>query len=451
MFKSLLMVAIVLSSAVRVSAQESARCQPESPVIVYMNGVAVSPIDAYDSVVLLNNFVDNEVGDQWNIEYKLAYNYTDGLLLDVIEAAAQLYGSDYGRVWHALGFAAFLTDSAELVWLQRILAASESEYEILASEAQRESDGHAAELIRLHDANGRKLLVVAHSQGNLFAKASLEKLPSHVLLRTKLVRLAFPGVETLPTAEYTTLVQDKVIEAVRLARRLIGSSEPPPANQDEPSLTGLVTLGHYLEDYLAPTTTFAASNIAFRMRSLLRGALGLCLPPEGTWHAIVSDGDRLAEFSLFVLGHQTASSGGPATSRISAETFRARRDLPFLEVAPLAIAGCPTKTLIFPELPIADIPIASDGSFSFVFDGPTGDEFGGTYSHPPRYLFAGKFFAPGTGPFPDLRQLVDIELRVQNFADDIYTRSDGAVFRVCPGISSDTTVRTTGVKRVFSQ
>jgi len=134
--------------------------QLEHQVVIYFgNGINTSPISAESSLRRLRN----NLGDVYNnkkLRYDIAYNATDGMAEDLLQAAHQA-----GVQW----------DSELASWLERLDLAPEwfiSWYQ-RGIEARTfaytpELDQHL-ESYRSDILLGQRVLIVAHSQGNFYA------------------------------------------------------------------------------------------------------------------------------------------------------------------------------------------------------------------------------------------------------------------------------------------
>lgn len=115
--------------------------------------------------------------------------------------------------------------------------------------------------------SGNRLLVVAHSQGNLYANVVIRRLFSDQKLKSlrnniKMVGVAVPadsitaadGAVSVATTDYVTRDDDGVVNRLRDKTKLVGAAAPLPANVSGDATTDILGIGHrYIEGYLQET------------------------------------------------------------------------------------------------------------------------------------------------------------------------------------------------------
>lgn len=259
--------------------------------IYYVNGVGNSKEEARLSLATLVAFVRDRVVKPANTctSFRLAENPTAGYYVDILESANQRWELSPEQFWLAL------------VDLGSALSLSESQREEFASYvadslAQRIYDNYANDqaTILKHVAlykddykNCRSILLVAHSQGNLYARQAFEQsalgsdgIPLGAM---HVVDVATPDIVTVNGGPYATSSTDRVINVIR---SLINAL---PANTSwAPNAPGL--LGHSFDGYLGslPSGNLISEEIETSLLSVAR--TGCFRFSQPTYSADVSAG-----------------------------------------------------------------------------------------------------------------------------------------------------------------
>ncbi len=189
----------------------------EPMMIFYANGVKNTRLDAVDSQMavadaVLGRLSETEIRPS-RVSFSLAYNFSEGLVLDLLEAYEQKKYEDLTEFWKwyfDLGIAP--------QWFQDEVAEGLSRFRA-SLRAAPNLDEQIASYRAVLDQNG-SVLTVAHSQGNLFSNMALELISqqSDVGLkrskdsdRLKLVSVATPADHVALDGPYLTLTSDGVI------------------------------------------------------------------------------------------------------------------------------------------------------------------------------------------------------------------------------------------------
>lgn len=268
-----LLVASLLPS--KVHPQET--CDQRGYVIGFFNGVFTTTTVAHLGLLELQRANNITSFKGQNVSFDLFYNPTDGHLEDVAEAFKQLeqrYPDELGGRYeillqHILGIAlAPLFPLPSDIENDIKLALTYHARLALFETAPEPVVLRLANQVQDHILDKRKVLAVAHSQGNLFLNAVYAKLQPNLSSQNldvfRTVHIAPPDVTPGP---HTTNLYDVVIEAVRLS---VGT--PPPWNVKV--LPGLVSgnlalTGHYfVEDYLRANSEALANILADINRQL---------------------------------------------------------------------------------------------------------------------------------------------------------------------------------------
>ncbi len=236
-------------------------------VVVFANGVLVKTEgDAWSSLKEIKKKLKEIYSpeEMATMEFKVAYNKSHGLL-DFFEAVLQKGLSENPVVsfWRLIGnFDPMPNWAQEKI---KDIAASLDVGELIGGVSLSKH----LKLYRNSIKEGKKVLVVAHSQGNFFANQA------HDLLyygngpieqqSFGIVSVANPSgfVGGSIDGLYTTLEEDKVIASIRLI--LIGlplAEKPLPANIENGELVTMEPLGHFfLDSYLVSDSNSKAKII----------------------------------------------------------------------------------------------------------------------------------------------------------------------------------------------
>ena len=210
--------------------------------IVFGNGVGNSEDDALDNLEILTGLIGSRYNNK-DVNYTIAYNPTEGpgalTLLDVVEVVKQKAGEN-NSLWSLTWKVIFgVVDKAEpnQSWVDTIVQVwidfntsiiGGMRYNLV--EQSSYYDGAVASHVDLYktlltnQSDQRRVLVVAHSQGNLYANIALQKLEQDLLSLTDgskyLSRFGMVGVGSAAdfvykNGPYMTSTYDNVINALR--------------------------------------------------------------------------------------------------------------------------------------------------------------------------------------------------------------------------------------------
>lgn len=197
-------------------------CQNIAPgtVVVFGNGIMNTGDDATDSLTRLENELYKILSQEEfsKLKFDLAYNQSYGFFQDLYESAKQKLGTENVVVsfWRWLGNQEVVPDI-----IQEDIKTMAGRFDFATRVAVEDLNNHIT-LYRTSMLEGKRVLVVSHSQGNFFVNAAYEKLftGSNALTTTSsfgIVAVATPASFTAGNGPYTTLVEDLVIQAIALA------------------------------------------------------------------------------------------------------------------------------------------------------------------------------------------------------------------------------------------
>ena len=189
-------------------------CDEKETVVFFGNGVTTLEDDAYDSQNIikdqLKKYLSPEEFDL--LGFDVAYNDTHTLPLDLLESSAQILSGNIRGVWHFFWRLAPVPN-----WFAEkfILLSSVLDYSTLVT---TDSLKNHVTKYKTSIAEGKKVILVAHSQGNLFGNQAYNLLSTSEKQSFGMVSVANVDNNVLGNstagAIYTTLTDDKVISAL---------------------------------------------------------------------------------------------------------------------------------------------------------------------------------------------------------------------------------------------
>jgi hypothetical protein len=187
-----------------------------------------------------------------DVEVNLAYNPGDGHLIDLVEAAGQRYGVSMDWTMFGLWVSGEAVPSViEAIYTRDLGLATIARF--LPPQTTSEILQQHVTFYRSALCRGRKVVLVAHSQGNFFANASIENsdgLTTSESNNVHIVSVANPDNHIAGSrfAGSITLEEDRVISLVPGAMRAIYSN-PPTGAQNGDSSKHQFTLTYLQEGY----------------------------------------------------------------------------------------------------------------------------------------------------------------------------------------------------------
>lgn len=215
-------------------------------VIVYGNGVLNDPEDAERSLKKIAAALQEDLSPEEldKLEFALAYNPTINITFDLLEAAIQDLGYDPTSFWEFLAAIVPMPESLQEVVSNVVAAIDEVE---LLEEAT--VNLHVTQLKKWITQEQKIVIVVAHSQGNLFANEAFRRLTDEEQASFGIASVANPtdnvatDVNFVGRDNHTTLLEDLVIVTIHNAKFLLGEALPMSANKTNLFLN-LDPLGH---------------------------------------------------------------------------------------------------------------------------------------------------------------------------------------------------------------
>lgn len=280
-------------------------CTPIDQIVYYGNGVgfgAESAQDAADEAKLeiQQRLVSVMAPDQYNrTSFSVAYNQSEGILLDVLEAARQQLGNEYPSLAVAIllrrsGLSEILDFLGIGLTPEQIQAFNDFVRNRTVQELIQGTGSNSTVLEHVQHyttdiGEGKKVIVIAHSQGNIFANLAFTQLSVEQVPSFSIIPVASPESTVRKSlVGHVRFFNDLVIAAVDAGRSALGLPGPLPVN--DVTIDGALTAFHgFVEAYM--TDSSAANFILFsvpqssagltRTGNLGQGAITLTL----TWGA----------------------------------------------------------------------------------------------------------------------------------------------------------------------
>lgn len=179
--------------------------------VFFGNGVWNSIGDTQGSARLLARKFDIKILGtdlEGEISYDIAHNPSDGVLLDLLETFQQNYTEDVSKFWRFMSGLDPLPDFLQEKFKQVAIEMDENMIRGNPS-IQRHIEKYNKALIE-----GNKVVVVAHSQGNLFANISYSGIDPILQSGFGIVAVATPSGRVAAGGPYTTIDEDIIIASV---------------------------------------------------------------------------------------------------------------------------------------------------------------------------------------------------------------------------------------------
>lgn len=237
--------------------------ESKEATVFFVNGVFNDCDDASDSLSALsaaaNGFLAPE--DVENIEFALACNPSHGKIADLWVAVKQRLENDYGRFYRYLSNLEPMPD-----FMQDAYSFAASTLDVAALLTSPTTRRHI-DLYKREVLEGRKVVLVAHSQGNFYANRAWFELSSTEQVSVGIVSVANPDTRVADGRPYTTLTNDIIIRPIPFALR---------ANTSNGGFTLRDVTGHrFTDSYLA-----AGSNSRTQILNHLQDALETLESPD---------------------------------------------------------------------------------------------------------------------------------------------------------------------------
>jgi hypothetical protein len=198
--------------------------QAQGTVVFFGNGVWNTCAEANQSALLLASAAQSVLSsDEYaKTNFQMSCNPTQGHLADLWRATKQRFSSDFSAFLRALGDVDPMPDFLQQALVDRAGQIS-SAAAVADTALQEHIDTYSREILE-----GKKVVVVAHSQGNFYANLAYQNLDLQYQPSFGIVSVANPDSYVAGGGPYTTLFGDHVIGPIPGALRAnIGNSLLP--------------------------------------------------------------------------------------------------------------------------------------------------------------------------------------------------------------------------------
>ena len=224
-------------------------CNTSDTIVFFGNGMKSIKRDAYDSSELIEKRLKNLLPpEEFEVlEFDISYNGTHTLPLDLLESSIQILTGNTSRFWRLFFELEVIPD-----WFAdkfTILATVLDKSALITTDSLRNHVNTYQTAI----AEGKKIVLVAHSQGNLFGNQAYSLLDNREKQSFGMVSVGNVDNNVLGNntdeAPYSTLINDKVIVAI-IAAQIVLPSKPMAPNTENLSESE-DSLGHsFIDSYM---------------------------------------------------------------------------------------------------------------------------------------------------------------------------------------------------------
>lgn len=243
-------LACIIGGLLLTETSSASICDKKDTVIFFGNGVKSLKKEAFKAKELIKKHLKAELPPEefGMLGFDVSYNRTHTLPLDLLESTIQILTGNTSRFWRLLFGLEIIPDwfAEKFILLATLLDKSS----LVTTDSLKDHVNTYQTAI----AEGKKVLLVAHSQGNLFGNQAYSLLSGSERQSFGMVAVANVDSNVLGNgsdeAPYITLTDDKVILAL-IAAQIVLPSRPMTPNTE--NLVGSEDLlGHYfMQSYMA--------------------------------------------------------------------------------------------------------------------------------------------------------------------------------------------------------
>jgi hypothetical protein len=247
-------------------------CEQPETIVYFGNGINTIRKQALDnSEVIEKRLIASLPEPEYQLlQFDVAYNDTGGIFIDLLEASIQDLQTDYSRFWRILGGIEIMPDWFAVIMNE--IAASVDKVALVTTDSLADQVNDYKTKIN----EGKKILLVAHSQGNFFANQAYGILNSTAKPSFGIVSVANPDSFVADEGSHTTLEEDDVIEYVKWVRILAGLSAPMTPNLTNSPIELPDERGHsFINAYM-----IEGSNSDQKITSDMTSVLGSLVAPR---------------------------------------------------------------------------------------------------------------------------------------------------------------------------
>ena len=226
-------MACIIGGMLLAETSNASICDKKESIVFFGNGVITLKKKAFDSKKIIEDSLKATLPpEEFEVlDFKLSYNDTHTLPLDLLESTIQFLTGNVSRFWRILWE---LDPMPDLVAEQMLLLSDALDYSaLLTTDSLRDHVRTYRNVIK----EGKKVVLVAHSQGNLFGNQAYNFLSTYE--RRSFGMVSVSNVDnnvlgdTSAAALYTTLNNDKLILALITAQLGLPTSPMSPNTENQ--------------------------------------------------------------------------------------------------------------------------------------------------------------------------------------------------------------------------
>lgn len=257
-------------------------CTPATALIAHGNGILTDFDDAVDSMEALSRALQDVLPAEefQGIRFAVTYNSTNGFIADILESVVQDLSTDVTQFWRFWTNLLPMPENLQRLVEERVAQLDEAAL-VNTDSLQRHVD-----LYRVNILEGKKVLLVAHSQGTFYANQAFSLLTEADRRSFGIVSVALMDhfVAGEPPYPYITLFEDLIVNVVRVVKAAAGQPGPPPSTTANGGFNEDPQGHHFLKAYMAEASNSRAA-IVTHITGVLRG---LDAPPVRAEEGIIT-------------------------------------------------------------------------------------------------------------------------------------------------------------------
>jgi hypothetical protein len=190
-----------------VTGLASAACAPDSSVVIYYgNGMFISPARARVQALMMDKKIRPALPAGTTVAFSYAYNNSEDDMTQLLQVASQILDDN------SIKLPAWVkAPTGAPASIRNAIKSAEQSANATSYVKNLELQAHVARYTA-DLAAGKRVIVLAHSQGNFYANKAYEHLPSTAGFA--IVSVGTPASYTAGDGPYTTLTNDQIITPI---------------------------------------------------------------------------------------------------------------------------------------------------------------------------------------------------------------------------------------------
>lgn len=260
---SLVLVLFLIFLSSPVIAQQTNLCGNKDATVFFGNGIRTTFDGAIDGLEELKSALRSELTEEEfdHIGFHLAYNPTGGAILDIFESARQDLATDASEFWRIWFNLLPMPDSLRNRIIDRLSSG-------LAELVNTDGLANHVAVYKRNILEGKKVLLVAHSQGTFYANQAYSSLSSTEQQSFGITSAALMDSYVAGGNPYVTLSTDVVVDAVRAVKYLAGLPGPLPSNVTNVALSNDMLHHSFEDEYMMGGSNSRASITSYALNTL---------------------------------------------------------------------------------------------------------------------------------------------------------------------------------------